>query len=218
MIYTPADLERARLFARHNLLCAVNYDMREPIERAGRDELNPVYKKITENRDGPTPKQRASYSSCADLAHWHLRCVGIDPDVDWINRDDDADGVPWRSQVNLNWLCPRPIGKCPIAKRKLQAAPETGDVFVEDNAHGGHVFCAVDYDAATDSLITAEYGQPGGKPKIRRGFTAAFARRPLSHIRLVDVLPLCTAHVDFSLLVSEQWVIGELLDAMGYQQ
>ncbi len=161
---------------------------------AGRSELDPVYRVITENRDGPTPALRARYSSCGDLAHWLLRCLGVR--AAWLNRDDDGDGQPWRSGVNLNWLCPPPIGRCTLASPDLQGSPAPGDIFVENNAHGGHVFCCIEYDPTTDTLVTAEYGQPGGVRKVRRGFSAAFhSKKSLSHIRLVDVLSsgLCVA-------------------------
>lgn len=200
-VLTPADLARAQAFAQALLRKAVN-------DEHGRDESDPFYKVVTENRDGPTPAMRAKYSSCADLGHWLLRCLGVR--ADWLNRDDDADAQRWRSGVNLNWLCPKPIGKCSIARAKLTANPEPGDVFVESNVYGGHVFCAIAYDTATDTLTTAEYGQPGGKLKRRAGFRAAFAKHPLSHIRLADVLEICTAPVDVSPLAD--WVTGEELD------
>jgi hypothetical protein len=200
-VLTPADLSRASAFAVALLRKAVN-------DEHGRNELDPFYKVVTENRDGPSAQMRAKYSSCADLAHWLLRCLGVR--ADWLNRDDDEDAQRWRSGVNLNWLCPKPIGKCPIAAAKLQGDPAPGDIFVENNAHGGHVFCALSYDTSTDTLVTAEYGQPGGVRKVRAGFKAAFAKRPYSHIRLVDVLELCTAEPDFSPI--EDWLTGEELD------
>jgi hypothetical protein len=199
----PSDLARAQAFARALLLKAVN-------EEHGRDELDPFYKIVTENRDGPTPKLRAKYSSCADLAHWYLRCLGVR--APWLNREDDGDDQHWKSGVNLNWLCPsKTIGKCPIAAPKLQGLPSTGDVFAESNVYGGHVFCAVEYDAATDTLVTAEYGQPGGKRKVRKPFVATFDKHALSHIRLLDVLAICAADPDVSPL--KDWVTGEELDA-----
>lgn len=152
----------------------------------GRDESDAVYKAVTENRDGPTPAQRARYSSCGDLAHWLLRCMGVR--AGWLNRDDDGDAQRWKSGVNLNWLCPPPIGKCHLAHSKLAGMPMPGDVFVENNAYGGHVFCAIAYDPHTDTLTTAEYGQPGGKLKRRSAFCATFDRHAYAHIRLEEVI------------------------------
>jgi hypothetical protein len=198
----PSDLARAQAFAVALLRKAVN-------DEHGRDESDPFYKRVTENRDGPTPILRAKYSSCADLAHWLLRCLGVR--AGWLNRNDDGDAQLWKSGVNLNWLCPsKTIGKCPIACPILQGDPGPGDIFVEKNAHGGHVFCAISYDAATDTLVTAEYGQPGGMRKVRTGFKAAFSKRAYSHIRLADVLAQCTAEPDVSPLAD--WVTGEELD------
>lgn len=204
MLLTPSDLARAHVIAAALLLKATN-------DEHGRDELDPFYRIVTENRDGPTPALRARYSSCADLAHWLLRSLGVR--ADWLNRDDDADAQRWRVGVNLNWLCAKPIGKCPIAHTKLQGDPAPGDVFVESNAYGGHVFCAVSYDAATDTLTSAEYGQPGGKLKKRTGFKAAFSKHALGHIRLEDAIALCSAPVDFSAL--QDRMTGEELDALG---
>jgi hypothetical protein len=200
---TLADLDRAQKLAQTLLSKAVN-------DEHGRDESDPFYKVVTENRDGPTPKLRAKYSSCADLAHWMLRCLGVR--ADWLNRNDDGDAHPWRNGVNLNWLCPPPIGKCALAHSKLVADPAPGDVFVESNQFGGHVFCVIAYDAEADMLTTAEYGQPGGKRKRRGGFKAAFARHPLSHLRLVDVLAsgAVTEPPDYAIV--EDWDTGEEID------
>jgi hypothetical protein len=204
MILTPSDLARAQAIAQALLLQAVN-------DEHGRDEGDSFYKIVTENRDGPSPLMRAKYSSCADLAHWLLRSLGVR--ADWLNRNDDGDAQPWRSGVNLNWLCARPIGKCPLATRKLGGEPAPGDVFVENNVYGGHVFCAVDYVAKTDTLISAEYGQPGGKLKTRSLFKVTFDKRALGHLRLADVLGACSAPVDFSGL--QDRMTGEELDALG---
>ncbi len=211
MIPTPlrlADLPRAQRLAAELCLHAVN-------DEHGRGELDPVYKRVTENRDGPGALQRAKYSSCADLAHWMFRCLGVR--ADWLNRDDDADAQRWKSGVNLNWLCPPPIGKCTPARAKLTGRPAPGGVFVENNSFGGHVFVCVSYDAATDTLTSAEYGQPGGKLKRRVGFTPAFNKRPYSHIRLAEVLAsgACTVPPDVGPLGDR--LTGEVLDALeGY--
>lgn len=203
-IFTPNDLADARRYAELFLRKAVN-------DEHGRDESDPFYKFVTENRDGPTPTMRARYSSCADLGHCLLRCLGVR--ADWLNRDDDADAQRWRTGVNLNWLCPPPIGKCPVALNRLRNhVPATGDIFVENNAYGGHVFCAIAYDVDTDTLTTAEYGQPGGKLKRRSNFRALFDKRALSYIPLAEVLALCVAPADFAPLADT--TTGEELDAL----
>lgn len=194
-VLKPADLERAQAFCQVLLSKAVN-------DEHGRDELDSFYKLVTEGRD--VGKWRASYSSCADLAHWMLRCLGVR--APWLNRDDDGDAQKWKSAVNLNWLCPPPIGKCPIALPHLTITPAPGDVFVENNAHGGHVFCCIRYVPETDTLITAEYGQPGGKLKTRSLFTVTFNKRALSHIPLARVLEICEAPIDVSPILD--WTNG----------
>ncbi len=195
-VLTSADLPRARAFCQVLLSKAVN-------DEHGRGENDPFYKIVTEGRD--VGKWQASYSSCADLAHWLLRCLGVR--APWLNRDDDGDDQKWRTQVNLNWLCPPPIGKCPIAKARLAHDPEPGDIFVENNAHGGHVFCAVRYVPETDTLISADYGQPGGKIKTRSLFKVTFNKRALSHIRLRDVLAICEVAPDVTPILD--WTDGD---------
>ena len=202
-IFTPDDLDLAELAAVAFLSKAVN-------EEHGRNELDPFYKLVTENRDGPTPKLRAKYSSCADLGHWYLRCMGVR--AAWMNREDDEDGRPFEYGVNLNWLCPPPIGKCGIAHGYLFGDPRPGDVFVENNVYGGHVYCALEYDAKTDRLTTAEYGQPGGLRKVRPAFAATGAKRLISHVRLRDVLQIVSAPVDVDPI--RDWTTGEVIDAL----
>lgn len=203
MILTPAELPRAERIAQLLLSKAVN-------DEHGRDELDPFYKVVTENRDGPTPKLRAGYSSCGDLCHWLLRCLGVrEP---WLNRNDDGDAQPWRMGANLNWLTPWPIGKCAIAKPKWQGSFTPGDVIV---VTGSHALAVMAYDAERDRLTTAEYGQPGGKRKVRENTAASFRRAITSHIRLVDVLGLQLAEADLSPIAD--WTTGEELDALeGY--
>lgn len=203
MILTPDKLPIAEQFAVAFFEAATNGEH-------GRDELDPVYRIITENRDGPTPALRAKYSSCADLGHCWLRTLGIR--ATWLNRDDDHDGRAWKSGVNLNYLCAPPIGRCSIATKLLYGFPSPGDVFVETNAHGGHVFCAIAYDQGTDTLTTAEYGQPGGRQKKRVGFVRGFNARALGHIKLIEALKHCTEPVDTSMV--QDWATGELLDAL----
>lgn len=151
----------------------------------GVSESHPVYKWVTENRDGPTPLLRAKYSSCADLAHAFLFRVGIDPACPWLNREEETDKPgDWKSGVNLNWLVPKPIGKCDIAKHKIDLPwLAAGDIVVVNNKYGGHVMCVTD---VTPGLMhTAEYGQPGGMLK-KHGLTQAFLDTVISHISLAD--------------------------------
>lgn len=186
------SLPEAQALAQALLRFAVN-------DEHGRSETDPIYVRVTEGRDGPTAELRRRYSSCGDLAHWMLRCLGVR--APWLNRDDDGDEKPFRYGVNLNWLVAPPIGRCPIAGKVLQCAPAPGDIFVETNASGGHVYCAIEYDAENDTLTTAEYGQPGGKLKLRSEFRFAHSTKLMSHIRLVDVLPLLTVPPDYDALL-----------------
>lgn len=203
MILSPAEQPRAERICQLLLSKAVN-------DEHGRDESDPFYRVVTEDRDGPTPKLRNAYSSCGDLAHWLLRCLGVR--AGWLNRNDDGDGQPWRSGVNLNWLTPWPIGKCSIAKPRWQGTFGPGDVIV---VTGSHALAVISYDAEQDALTTAEYGQPGGKRKVRKNTAASFRRAITSHIRLVDALEVCSTEADLSVIAD--WATGEELDALeGY--
>jgi len=195
-ILTAADLVRAQQIAQALLRKAVN-------DEHGRTEQDAFYQIVTEGRD--VGAARAGYSSCGDLAHWLLRCLGVR--APWVNRNDDGDGRNWKVGVNLNWLCPRPIGPCSIASPHLQGDPAPGDIIVQNNAVGGHVICVIEL-RGPGQLVTAEYGQPGGKRKER-----AFPQNIISHLRLVDALPLCQVPPYFGPL--QDFLTGEELDALG---
>src|SRR5678816_1909597 len=92
----------------------------------GRSKDDPVYREVTENRDGPGPEQRKHYSSCGDLAHWMMRRFGIREA--WVNRTDDGMCGPWISGVNVSnlWGSKNPLDVIPNA----DWVPEPGDVML----------------------------------------------------------------------------------------
>jgi hypothetical protein len=152
----------------------------------GRDELDPVYRWITEGRDGPSALQRAKYSSCGDLGHALIRALGVDPALPWLNREDETPAPgDWKSGVNLNWLCPPPIGKCAVAKPKIDLPwLGAGDVIVVNNRFGGHVMCVTRFEPGL--IRTGEYGQPGGALRAHT-LAPAFLNSVMSHISLCDL-------------------------------
>jgi len=160
----------------------------------GRDELDPIYQQIVEERDGPTAKQRARYSSCADLAFWlyaRLGCIGMPT----MNRDEEP-GIggesDWIVSVNLNRWCGPPIGPNKYAKKAGEYEFDTGDVIVVNNRFGGHVIVVTACES--DMVFTAEYGQPGGKAKEHNidnygvGMKNLNGNPILAHTRMIDVL------------------------------
>lgn len=109
-------------------------------------ERHPRYVEVTEGRDtGP------AYSSCRDLAHWGLTRVGV--------------RLPWLLRAELGtWAYGRPVvtpGFVP-----WNGEVEAGDVLVTANdwprGRDAHVVCVLEV-LPGGRLVTAEYGQPGGK-------------------------------------------------------
>lgn len=118
-------------------------------------EAHPRYKLVTENRDWG-----AGYSSCGDLAHWLLYRLGVR--ASWVNRTEHNG---WKVGQNVSLLA---------WNRLAQTVEDTmivepGDVFVIWSRQDGtdaHVLVAIDRQG--DTLLTAEYGQPGGALKSRQ--------------------------------------------------
>lgn len=126
----------------------------------GRAQDDPVYKAVTENRD-PFPKLVPRYSSCGDLAHWMFARLGVrEP---WVNRRELANYRIGMNVGRLSYL-PAPVltPPMPIARTQFQC----GDVIViwrEEDTSDAHVICVIEHDTDRRIILTAEYGQPGGR-------------------------------------------------------
>jgi hypothetical protein len=133
---------------------------------AGRSKDDPVYREVTEGRDGPGPTQRRSYSSCGDLAHWLYKRLGVrEP---WLNRTDDNAFGPWRRGENIARLWG---GSCPfdrVPPDDPHWMPDPGDVVIIWNTGtDAHVMVAVGRDGP--ALRTANYGAGGMSPLASPG-------------------------------------------------
>jgi len=142
---------------------------------AGRSKDDPVYKEVTEGRDGPGPEQRKRYSSCGDLAHWLYSRLGIR--AAWINRTDDGAFGPWLPGANIARLWG---GACPfdqVPPSDPSWVPEPGDVLLIWNTGvDAHVMVALGRDGA--NLRTANYGAGGMSPLASPG--AKIGGKPLT--------------------------------------
>ncbi len=118
-------------------------------------EADERYQLVTEGRD--VGVMQARYSSCGDLAHWLLYRLGVR--LPWVNR---AEFKGWVVGANVSKLASNPCSQTP----GLSTNYETGDVAVIWNNPTGddaHVIVCASQMAANGDLITAEYGQPGGR-------------------------------------------------------
>ena len=93
--------------------------------RRERGKLDPVYVAVTEGRDRRSNWKH--YSSCGDLPHWMLWCLGCH--APWINRSAAPNG--WRVGQNISLLAAR--GALPGDAWE----PEPGDVFLIWNSPTG---------------------------------------------------------------------------------
>ena len=142
---------------------------------AGRSKDDAVYKEITENRDGPGPLQRKTYSSCGDLAHWFYSRLGIrEP---WVNRTGDGAFGPWKPGANVSqlWGNACPIDLAPPDDPNW--LPEPGDVvLIWNTGFDAHVMVSLGLDGP--NLRTANYGAGGMSPLPSPG--AKIAGKPLT--------------------------------------
>jgi hypothetical protein len=105
-------------------------------------------------------------SSCGDQPHWGLYMAGIR--LDWINRDahtgwtygTKANG--WRN--NITTLYHDTFNQLAEPWRDgMRFEPgDAGGIWDDSRPNHTHVFCVID-QGDDGVLLTAEYGQPGGK-------------------------------------------------------
>ncbi|HEY3498137.1 MAG TPA: hypothetical protein VGK73_25740 [Polyangiaceae bacterium] len=187
---------------------------------AGRSKDDPVYVEVTEERDGPGPQQRASYSSCGDLAHWLYKRLGIRQE--WINRTDDDAFGPWKASVNVTRLWG---GACPfdeVPPAKADWMPDPGDVvLIWNTGKDAHVMVALGREGS--SLRTANYGAGGMSAAVSPG--ARIASKEVTYRngkpfygekQIQRYLPLSAAvrHISVAPDLTGARLAGEQLDAI----
>lgn len=187
--YPPSELEQAGIAYQKLAVAFLEWACRGS---SGVTEEDERFLVVAEGRRFVPPS-----SSCAELAHSMFFFLGVR--LDWVNRT--ANGG-WRVGQGVSLLC-WPIGNL---KRQSNSADrfEPGDVIVVWNRASGngvrgneHVACAIDH-LDDDTLLTAEYGQPGGKLKrtkleARDGYWYLGSRRVQRRLRLRDVLGAAAA-------------------------
>ncbi len=126
----------------------------------GRSKDDPVYKLVTENRDGPGPEQRKKYSSCGDVVHFYLMRLGVRES--WINRTDDGVYGPWVSGKNISdlWGSSCPIDIVPNADWK----PEPGDILIIWNTGFDSHVCVALSELEQGKIVLGNYGAGGMNP------------------------------------------------------
>lgn len=126
----------------------------------GRGQRDPIYVSVTEGRD--VGAMRDKYSSCGDLPHWMYSQLGVR--LPWVNRGCNGGWTYLNGRDNISCLY-HPSYNPLAEKYRAGMAFEPGDVGVIWNANEGnktHAFCVVD-QLEDGVMLTAEYGQPGGK-------------------------------------------------------
>ena len=134
------------------------------VGRGKRPSGDPVHDWITEGRRlqwerahaaGHSWALKGSYSSCGDLAHWLLMCLGC-RDERVVNRSDDGGEISWVVGANISRLVALPW------YREEGAGPFPGDIL--HVASPDHVAVLLDQESA-DQWHTADYGQPHAERK-----------------------------------------------------
>lgn len=121
----------------------------------GRDKLDPVYREVTENRDGPGPAQRKTYSSCADQPHAILKRLGVE--ASWVNQG--ANHVYGAAQMTK--LQP---GACPAAQWALPdgSVPPPGSLcLIWTSGNDAHALVLHGPGSDANHVLTANYGAGG---------------------------------------------------------
>lgn len=131
---------------------------------------DPVHEWVTEGRRFADEQMRSQgvhevpYSSCADLGHWTLMCLGC-LDEHTVNRSDDGGTVAWRIGQNIAML----VGSPYYVHAKPGMTPKPGDIFHVCNDPGtDHIAMLEDIDLTTGDLQSFDYGQPYGKACTRK--------------------------------------------------
>ncbi len=131
----------------------------------------------------------AGYSSCGDLVHWLLMCLGC-RDERYVNRSGDAGVHPWVSGVNVSRLTALPAYV--DARRVRNQAPAPGDPL--HVAAPDHVDVLVDANESDGKVTTCDYGQPYGHEKdqsvLHHGTVTMLGKRTLMGWVDIDAIEL----------------------------
>jgi hypothetical protein len=164
----------------------------------GRPESDPVYKRITENRDFG-----AGYSSCGDLCHWLLFRLGVR--LPFINRNEA--GV-WKTGLNISRL----VWNASMARGTAAGEIyEPGDILAIWNKPSGTDAHVLVVRSHTDGKVhSSDYGQPGGAQRVREMTGRVLGDRVVMRVlKLRDVLRIASdqgALTDYQ--TAEYWLTG----------
>ena len=149
----------------------------------GRDVGDPVFDWVTENRRKSNELRRSkgstevAYSSCGDLGHWLLMCLGCRNEK-IVNRDWDGGQMKWKVGMNISMLV-----NSPWYTRCKAEIPKPGSIIHVSGAVANTDHIAV-FEKAEDGLFcTFNYGQPYARytklPYVIRGQNIWFGGRIL---------------------------------------
>ena len=144
----PIDESLTRALAKQLLTYACNGDQCRP------EKGDDIYGAITENRDCGS-----KYSSCGDLGHWLLYRLGVR--LGMVNRKEN---LGWGMGQNVSKLAWCSYSKVPTRDSTF----DCGDIIIiwsKPDGVDAHVMCVLEdrNTNGTREIVTANYGQPGGK-------------------------------------------------------
>lgn len=154
----------------------------------GRKVGDPVHEWVTEGRRkqyedalrrGEAWAQKMTpYSSCGDLGHTLIFCLGC-RDEKYVNRDSDGGRTPWKVGVNISRLCSLPAYV--DAKTAGARRPKPGDIL--HIALPDHVCVLEVWDEDGATARTDDYGGPYGHASVKvitkRGSVLLLGKRVL---------------------------------------
>lgn len=156
----------------------------------GRGESDPVYQAVVERRD--TGK---AYSSCGDLAHWLLYRLGVRSA--FVNRAEHRGWAMGKNVSRLAWTSP---AARPAVSGEQYHAGDILIVWSNPSATDSHVIVVREHTGA--ALITAEYGQPGGKQCARLISGGRIGNRRIERVLLLERV-LLNAHAAGELVAAQ---------------
>lgn len=217
-----ADLLGLAICALSRYFCGVAIDAKPAPGKTleGRDKRDPVYRTVTENRDGPTAHQRATYSSCGDQLHAILDRLGVRNPA--LNR---ARLKQYQTGANIMRLQAFPFSHSPAVH---VPPPVAGSLcLIWTSGYDAHAFVVLGPGSDDQHLLTANYGAGGMSAATAPGANIAdspvlldasgFLHVGGSHRRLHTVItPASIApFIDAQIDLSGASVSGELVDALG---